>query len=650
MALLAACLLWGSLALAEPEAPEFFGVYLVTQNDKLIELFSVNSQSCHYTSVGDGILGALKAMDKNSYYIIMSQPPIRLNEKNHKGFIIYGDYAINNLFINQYARAALYVPSDAVFVESDRRRALADNSYFETDRGWNLTSLVFQYKELKPKCYYIVFRRTSLFPEKNVLFFGIGLGGGTRWLFQYDVQYDAMTEADKLRKAAEQGDATAQKNLGIMYESGQGVPKDYAKAVEWFQKAAEQGNPHAQLNLGNMYYNGQGVSRDYVKAVEWYRKAAEQGEATAQFHFGLIYYNGQGVPQDYAKAVEWYQKAAEQGNATAQSNLSFMYASGQGVPQDYAKVVEWYQKAAERGWADAQRDLGFMYEHGRGVPQDYTKAVEWYRKAAEQGNATAQTNLGMMYQDGQGVPQDYTKAVEWYRKAAERGWADAQRDLGFMYEHGQGVPQDYTKAVEWYRKAAERGEVTVQLKLGHMYNNGQGVPQDYTKAVEWYRKAAERGEVTAQNYLGVAYANGQGVLQDYAKAMEWYQKAANNQNDINAFKALNGLAWLYATCEDGNFRNGPKAVEYALKATSDYGEISWAFFGTLAAAYARNDEFDKAIEAAQRSIKLLVEDATDATMENKERWLQEAKDRLELYRKHEPYANHPNKGDEVAAK
>ncbi|MDH0356637.1 tetratricopeptide repeat protein [Morganella sp. GD04133] len=76
-------------------------------------------------------------------------------------------------------------------------------------------------------------------------------------------------------------------------------------------KAAEQGDAKAQNNLGLMYYNGEGVQQDDFKAFEWYTKAAEQGDAKAQFNLGLMYDNGEGVQQDDVKAFEWYTKAAE---------------------------------------------------------------------------------------------------------------------------------------------------------------------------------------------------------------------------------------------------------------------------------------------------------------------------------------------------
>ena len=77
----------------------------------------------------------------------------------------------------------------------------------------------------------------------------------------------------QLMERAEQGDAIAQSNLGVMYANGEGVTQDYEKAVEWYQKAAQQGFANAQYNLGVMYEHSKGVTQDYEKAVEWYQKS-----------------------------------------------------------------------------------------------------------------------------------------------------------------------------------------------------------------------------------------------------------------------------------------------------------------------------------------------------------------------------------------
>ena len=67
------------------------------------------------------------------------------------------------------------------------------------------------------------------------------------------------------------------------------MPQDYAEAVKWYRKAADQGDAAAQFNLGVMYATGQGVPQDYAEAVKWYRKAAEQGHAGAQYNLGVMY-------------------------------------------------------------------------------------------------------------------------------------------------------------------------------------------------------------------------------------------------------------------------------------------------------------------------------------------------------------------------
>src|SRR5262249_35560905 len=58
-------------------------------------------------------------------------------------------------------------------------------------------------------------------------------------------------------------------NLGSLYATGTGVPRDYAKAAYWSRKAAEQGDAAGQLNLAILYINGFGVPRDDVEAVMW---------------------------------------------------------------------------------------------------------------------------------------------------------------------------------------------------------------------------------------------------------------------------------------------------------------------------------------------------------------------------------------------
>ena len=246
----------------------------------------------------------------------------------------------------------------------------------------------------------------------------------------------------------------------VVYKAGPSA--SFAEAIVVLRELAEQGFARAQGLIGMSYYFGNGVPKDFVKAAEWYSKAAEQGNAPAQFLLGVIYQSGEGVPKDFVKAAEWYSKAAEQGNIESQCSLSQMYYQGKGVPKDVGKAAEWCRKAAEQGEARAQYNLGAMYYHGDGVPKDFVKAAEWYSKAAEQGKAPAQFALGKMYYDGDGVPKDFVKAAEWYSKAAEQGDTGSQNNLSRMYYQGEGVPKDLVRGYMWSRLAVAGGETVAQ--------------------------------------------------------------------------------------------------------------------------------------------------------------------------------------------
>jgi uncharacterized protein len=141
---------------------------------------------------------------------------------------------------------------------------------------------------------------------------------------------DAYSRGDYLkalrliRPLANDGDAAAQFNLGLMYMTGHGVPQDYAAAAIWFRKAAEQGYAFAQSNLGVFYRDGRGVTQDYAEAMIWFRKAAEQGHPVAKLYLGVMYAEGRGVTQDYLLAYMWFNLSAAQGEQKAAKALDMV--------------------------------------------------------------------------------------------------------------------------------------------------------------------------------------------------------------------------------------------------------------------------------------------------------------------------------------
>ena len=131
---------------------------------------------------------------------------------------------------------------------------------------------------------------------------------------------ETVVQPNSSVESSEEAEAWCERGEDYFYGRN-GVAQDDAKAVEWLRKAAKQGHADAQSNLGWMYQEGRGVSQSDTEAVKWYRKAAKQGHADAQFNLGWMYQKGRGVSQSDTMAAKWYRKAAEQGDKDARKAL-----------------------------------------------------------------------------------------------------------------------------------------------------------------------------------------------------------------------------------------------------------------------------------------------------------------------------------------
>jgi hypothetical protein len=94
------------------------------------------------------------------------------------------------------------------------------------------------------------------------------------------------------------------------YATGEGAKQDLAQVADWYQKAANQGLAEAELNLGPLYNRGDVVSLDSAQAAGWYRKAALEESAEAQYKLGSKYAGGQGLPVNFVEVYYWLDLAA----------------------------------------------------------------------------------------------------------------------------------------------------------------------------------------------------------------------------------------------------------------------------------------------------------------------------------------------------
>jgi TPR repeat protein len=177
-------------------------------------------------------------------------------------------------------------------------------------------------------------------------------------------------------------------------------------------------DPATQTSKGNLYRKGNGVARDYEKAVHWYRKAAEQGFAGAQNNLAGMYEEGLGIPKNKSEAAKLYLKAAEQHNAYAQHSIGRMYRDGEGVPRNLNEAAKWISKAAEQRHHTAFRDMGDMYWKGLGVSQNNIRAYMWWRLSALHGDKESERLLVIVTakMNSSSVDEAETLAQEWMQK------------------------------------------------------------------------------------------------------------------------------------------------------------------------------------------------------------------------------------------
>lgn len=95
-------------------------------------------------------------------------------------------------------------------------------------------------------------------------------------------------DSKKLNLQAATGNKHAQFFLAKRLQKGEGIAKDASKAAYWYERAAKQGVAPAQLNLGIMYLRGEGVAYDIDKAKVWLEQAAQLGDNRATYALAVL--------------------------------------------------------------------------------------------------------------------------------------------------------------------------------------------------------------------------------------------------------------------------------------------------------------------------------------------------------------------------
>lgn len=363
----------------------------------------------------------------------------------------------------------------------------------------------------------------------------------------------AQTYSAQLESLAQSGDVDAQLKVADYYYNGNGVSKDYNKAVQYYQMAASQNSPQAQGALGDCYLKGTGVSQNIQTGLYWMQKAADNNYAPAQHCLGCYYLSGTYLQRDYSLAKKWFEKAAAQNCSLAEHNLGFMYDKwliGGDILNPFDQkpqkelAVKYYLRAAqhgcvitiqkiiptlaEKGNAEAIRILGRCYEFGTALPKDEAKAIELYKQAIEKGDDIAIVYLSAYYNNH----KQYEEAFSLFQMYEKKHKDDAVSSelyqlacfkLGHYYLNGLGVTKDIQKAIPYLEIASRLGYDMASLELGQCYTDGIGVTTNIYKAIDYLNLSVKQGngnKVTdlSLRQLASIYGFGKNIEKDTEKA------------------------------------------------------------------------------------------------------------------------------------
>lgn len=123
--------------------------------------------------------------------------------------------------------------------------------------------------------------------------------------------------------------------------------QNYEEAHRQWQDLAMQGDRESQFYLGLLYETGKGVDRDYQTAIDWYLKAADSGHAEAAYRLSRLARETDALSVDMAVVIDWIEKAAMGGIGEAQYELGALYAEGRLVERNLESAHDWFGKAEE---------------------------------------------------------------------------------------------------------------------------------------------------------------------------------------------------------------------------------------------------------------------------------------------------------------
>lgn len=254
-------------------------------------------------------------------------------------------------------------------------------------------------------------------------------------------QDDPDSLVSALDELADAGDISALEALGEIHNGGVfGVPRNTTLACDYFERVGNR-RPDSLHNLATCFWSGNGRPKDQAKARELYIQAAERGWRMSFCAYGNMLVRGEGGPIDAEEGLRLCRMTALTGDADAQTDYGTYLLTGQGTERDPVAARFVLEQAGAQGQANASFLLGQIYTKGDGTRADDGVAAEWFEKAYDNGRGDAAFEVAKSYfRQGYKPNDDETysvnkaalmTAMDWIAiaKTAERSGSTRQAEI-----------------------------------------------------------------------------------------------------------------------------------------------------------------------------------------------------------------------------
>ena len=358
--------------------------------------------------------------------------------------------------------------------------------------------------------------------------------------------------------AAEHNHAWATNNLGVLYLSGLGVPRNEDKAREYIHKAANQHSQWAYLNLADAAFNrgGEGAAKE---GIGWLEEGARNQCTMCLIDEAAIYHSGAyKIAPDNSKVLTLLNKAAALGDTEATLIIAELHLIGDGVPQSTQAAFEMLKTLSDNGDGDASTLLGelssddkirnYLFESALGgtshapadlasaIPQDTSKAIRYWERANQQGSCQSWIDLSSVYDRGIGVDANLQKGADDVERAVHCDPANSffLWKYAMRFYDARGRDRDCLTAEKLFKESLDHGYADAGVNLGYIYDKGcEPIAKDDHRALLTYLLCAKLGVALCENNVGAMIKHGRGIeTADPARGYGWIKLAALHGNDL----------------------------------------------------------------------------------------------------------------------